>query len=206
MPAPTWPAAGQQVTTTIGSDLPQQLCIVDDVRPPGRLVLRQPVSLHAEAPIGTTLVLRWTTAAGRHELTGRLARQVWDRMPLWEIDVLRDPTVFQQRAFARVPDVLPVTMSQAGHRWQAAAVDLSEGGARCSVRHGGTLLVVGGAEVHLSVEGRPLVLQAEVLSLEPHDQERQLARVRFSAPGWVGDALRRRVMEQQRRARAASRR
>lgn len=206
MPAPTWPTAGQQVTTTVGSELQQQLCIVDDVRPPGCLVLRQPVALHAEAPIGTTLVLSWTTVAGRHELTGRLARKLRDRMPLWEIDVLRDPTVFQQRAFARVPDVLPVEMTQAGSRWEAVAVDLSEGGARCSVRHGGTLIVVGGAELHLTLEGRPLVLQVEVLSLEPHDEERQLARVRFSAPGWVGDALRRRVMERQRRARAASRR
>lgn len=204
MAAPTWPAAGQQVTTTIGSE--PQLCVVDDVRPPGCLVLRQPVSLSADAPIGSTLVLRWTTAAGRHELTGRLGRQLWDRMPLWEIDVLCDPTVFQQRAFARVPDVLPVEMRQAGHRWEGVAVDVSEGGARCSVRHGGTLLVSGGAELHLSLEERPLVLQAEVLSLEPHDSERQLARVRFSPPAWAGDALRRRVMEQQRRARAASRR
>lgn len=206
MAAPTWPAAGQQVSTTIGNELQQQLCVVDDVRPPGCLVLRQPVAFHAGVPIGTPLVLRWTTAAGRHELTGRLGRPVWDRMPLWEVDVLHDPTVFQQRAYARVPDVLPVQVRQAGHRWEAVAVDLSEGGARCSVRHGGTLLVTGGAELHLSLEERPLVLQAEVLSLEPHDQERQLARVRFSPPGWAGDALRRRVMEQQRRARAASRR
>lgn len=206
MPAPTWPAAGQQVTTSVGSELPQQLCIVDDVRPPGCLVLRQPVSLQAEAPIGTVLVLRWTTVAGRHELAGQLVRQLWDRMPLWEVDVLHDPTVFQQRAFARVPDLLAVELTQAGSRWEAVAVDLSEGGARCSVRHGGTLLVAGGAELHLTLEERPLVLQVEVLSLEPPDQDRQLARVRFAAPGWVGDALRRRVMERQRRARAASRR
>lgn len=206
MAAPTWPATGQHVTTTISSEPEQHLCVVDDVRPPGCLVLRQPVSLTAAAPIGAPLVLRWTTAAGRHELTGRMGRPLWDRMPLWEVDVLRDPTVLQRRAFARVPDVLPVGLGQAGHRWDALAVDLSEGGARCSVRRDGTLLVVGGAELHLSLEGRPLVLQAEVLSLEAEALDRQVARVRFSAPGWVGGALRRRVMEQQRRARAASRR
>ena len=201
---PTWPAAGQQVTL-IGCGEHEQVVVVDDVRPPRCLVLREPVTPEARTTVGSGLVLRWTTAAGRHELTARLAREVWDRMPLWELEVLQDPSVSQQRAYARAPDALPVELAHENSRWHGMAVDISEGGARCSLVHADGLLAVDAVELRLSLEGRQLALRAEVLSVQTGAEGRSLARLRFAAAGPAADALRRRVMEQQRRARAAAR-
>ena len=204
MPMPTWPAAGQHVVL-VGCGEQERVVVVDDVRPPRCLVLREPVSSEVTTPAGSTLVLRWTTAAGRHELTARLARQVWDRMPLWELEVLADPSVSQQRAFARAPDALPVQLAHQDRRWHGVAVDISEGGARCSLVHAEELLAVGTVELRLSLEERQLTLRAEVLSVDTGPEGRSVARLRFTAAGPTADALRRRVMEQQRRARAAAR-
>jgi hypothetical protein len=203
VPAPTWPAPGQKVVLLTGEQ--EQVCVVDDVRPPRCLVLREPVPVDGRTPVGSTLVLRWTTAAGRHELTARLARQVWDHMPLWEVHVLEDPSVFQQRSFARAADALSVELVHEDQRWHGMAVDISEGGARCSFEHATGLLAVGAVDLHMCLEDRRLVLRAQVLSVERGPEGRWTARLRFTAAGTTGDMLRRRVMEQQRRARAATR-
>lgn len=204
MPTPTWPAAGQQVTL-LGWGEQERLAVVDDVRPPHCLVLREPVSCGASTAVGKSLALHWTTAAGRHELTARLVREIWDRMPLWELEVLQDPSVSQQRAFARAPDALPVELAQRDRRWHGVAVDISEGGARCSLVHADQLRAGDTVELRLSLETRQLALRADVLSVETAPNDRSVARLRFTAEGWTADALRRRVMEQQRRARAAAR-
>lgn len=184
---------------------PDRICIVDDVRPPRCIVLRQPVSVELDPPVGSTLVLSWKTSEGLHQLTAVLASQLWDHMPLWELEVLHDPMVSQQRAYTRASDALPVELTQAEHRWRAIVVDLSEGGARCVLRPGEAPVVGGTVELHLSLDGRQLALAAEVLSVELGTDDRQVARLRFAALGRTADVLHRRVIEQQRRARAVGR-
>jgi hypothetical protein len=202
--AAIWPTAGQLVTIVLDSGHSQN-CVVDDVRPPDSLVLREPVSLTDEPPLGGAVHLLWSSTAGRHELVATLARETWDHMPLWELHVSRNPSVRQERAFARAADALPCQLRQDGWHWRAIVVDLSEGGARCVVHQSDGLTVGASVELHLALEGRELTLPAEILSVEPGTEDRWVVRLRFVGLGRLSDLLRRRVMEQQRRARSVGR-
>jgi hypothetical protein len=202
--AALWPAAGQQLTVVVDGGHAQR-CVVDDVRPPDCLVLREPVSITGEPPVGGAVHLFWSSSAGRHELLTTLARQTWDQMPLWELHVSRDPSVRQERAFARAADALPCQLLQDERRWRAIVVDLSEGGARCVVHESEGLASGASVELHLALEGRELTLPAEVLSVKPGTEDRWEVRLRFVGLGRLSDLLRRRVMEQQRRARSVAR-
>lgn len=204
MLAAIWPAAGQLVTIVLGSGHSQN-CVVDDVRPPDSLVLREPVSLTDEPPVGGPVHLFWSSAAGRHELAATLTRQTWDHMPLWELHVSHQPSVRQERAFARAADALPCQLRRDGWHWRAIVVDLSEGGARCVIQDSDGLVAGASVELHLALEGRELTLPAEVLSVDPGTEERWVVRLRFVGLGRLSDLLRRRVMEQQRRARSVGR-
>jgi hypothetical protein len=62
----------------------------------------------------------------------------------------------------------------------------------------------------VQVDSHPINVQAEVLALEMMDApldavQRATVRMRFEALGHVADVVRRRVLEQERRARALSR-
>jgi hypothetical protein len=199
-----WPVAGQQVTALI-DDIQDQRCVVDDVRPPHGLVLRKPVTLPHELSDGSSVLLRWKTSAGRHEMLTRLTGQVWDHMPLWQLDAQREPSVWQRRAFTRAPDALPVHLRQEDELWRGVAVDLSEGGARCVLRSAKGVVLGAPASLHLMLEEQHLALPGTVLSLETDPEERQIVRLQFDPLGRIADLLRRRVMEQQRRERALSR-
>lgn len=204
MLAAIWPTAGQLVTIVLDSGHSQN-CVVDDVRPPDSLVLREPVSLTGEPPVGRAVHLFWSSTAGRHEIAATLASQTWDHMPLWELRLVRNPSVRQERAFARATDALPCQLRQDGRNWRALVVDLSEGGARCVVHTCEELAAGASVELHLALEGRELTLPAEVLSVEPGTEDRWVVRLRFVGLGRLSDLLRRRVMEQQRRARSVGR-
>lgn len=205
MLATIWPVAGQLVAVVVEGGHGQN-CVVDDVRPPDSLVLREPVSITGEPPVGGAVHLFWSSAAGRHELAATLARQTWDNMPLWELHVTHEPSVRQERAFTRAADALPCQLLQHDQQWRAIVVDLSEGGARCIVHDCAALLAGTSAELHLALEGRELTLPAEILSVEPGTEDRWVVRLRFVGLGRLSDLLRRRVMEQQRRARALAER
>jgi hypothetical protein len=202
--AAIWPTAGQRVTVVVDGGHAQN-CVVDDVRPPDALVLREPVSVTGEPPVGGAVHLFWSTSSGRHELAATLARQTWDQMPLWELHVSRDPSVRQERRFVRAADALPCQLLQDDRRWRAIVVDLSEGGARCVVHESEGLAAGTSLELHLALEGRELTLPAQVLSVEPGTEDRWVVRLRFFGLGRLSDPLRRRVMEQQRRARSVGR-
>lgn len=196
--------AGQQVTALV-DDVRDQRCVVDQVRAPHGLVLRKPVTIQQELADGSSILLRWKTAAGRHEMRTRLAREVQDVMPLWELDALDEPSIWQRRAFTRAADALPMHLRQEDLLWRGVVVDLSEGGARCVLRHAEGVVVAAPAELHMMLEDTQLALPARLLSLETHEDERQIVRLQFGPLGRTSDLLRRRVMEQQRRARALSR-
>jgi hypothetical protein len=204
VPAALWPTAGQQLTVVVDGGHAQR-CVVDDVRPPDCLVLREPVSTIGEPPLDRDVHLFWYTDGGRHELVATLVRQVWDHMPLWELHVSREPSVRQERAFVRVADVLPCQLRQDTRNWRAVLVDLGEGGARCVVLEREALSTGDAVELHLALEGRELTLPAEVLSVEPQPDARWVVRLRFVGLGRLSDLLRRRVMEQQLRARSVAR-
>jgi hypothetical protein len=196
--------AGQQVTALV-DDVQDQRCVVDQVRAPHGLVLRKPVTVQQELADGSIVLLRWKTAAGRHELKTRLAGEVQDVMPLWELDALGEPSIWQQRAFIRAADSLPVHLRQEDRLWRGVVVDLSEGGARCVLRHAEGVVVAAPAELHMMLEDKQLALPGTLLSLDTDEDERQVIRMQFGPLGRTADLLRRRVMEQQRRVRALAR-
>jgi hypothetical protein len=202
--AAIWPTPGQRVTIVVEGGHGHNV-VVDDVRPPDSLVLREPVSVTGEPPVGGAVHLFWSSSAGRHEMLATLARQTWDHMPLWELHVARDPSVRQERAFARAADALPCRLLQDDRQWRAIVVDLSEGGARCVVHENDGLAPGASVELHLALEGRELTLPAEVLDVKPGTEDRWEVRLRFVGLGRLSDLLRRRVMEQQRRARSVGR-
>ena len=179
--------------------------MVDQVRVPHGLVLRKPVDVQQELPVGSGILLRWKTAAGRHELKTKLAAEVYDVMPLWELDALGEPAVWQQRAFVRAADSLPVHLRQEETLCRGVVVDLSEGGARCVLRHSDGIVVAAPAELHMMLEEKQLALPGTLLSLEADEAERHIIRMQFGPLGRTSDLLRRRVMEQQRRVRALTR-
>lgn len=204
MADPIWPVAGQEIGLVVNSG-PVQRCFVDDVQPPRGLVLgaRQPVT--TQYVPGATAVLHWCSPAGRHQLTTRMVRPAWDDDSLWELAVLEEPSVLQQRAFARGSEALPAELSQAGRTWRVFVVDLGEGGARCFLPDGAGLVPEVTVHLHLSLDGQQLVLPAEVLSNEPASDDGHLARLRFLPLGRVADVLHLRMMKQQRRARTVGR-
>lgn len=204
MLAATWPTAGQRVAVVYDSRLDEH-GVVDDVLPPDRLVLREPASVTGEPPVGSPIHLFWSSTAGRHELVTELVRQVWDRMPLWELHVTQEPSVRQERAFARATVALPCELRLDQQHWRAIVVDIGEGGARCVLPEVEGLSVGAAIELRLALDGRELDLPAVLLSVDPGREERWVVRLRFTGLGRLSDLLRRQVMEQQRRSRLVSR-
>lgn len=204
MLAAIWPTAGQRVAVVFDSRLDER-GIVDDIHPPHRIVLREPASVTGEPPVGGAVHLFWNSSAGRHELVTELVRQVWDRMPLWELNVMEAPSLRQERAFARVAVALPCEVRGDGQRWRAIVVDLGEGGARCVLPEVEGLSVGDAVELNLALDGRDLDLPAVLLSLDLGQEDRWVVRLRFTGLGRLSDLLRRHVMEQQRRARSVGR-
>lgn len=202
----SWPASGQllRVDVLLG---PEGLKgVVDDVRPPDQLHLREPVpppgaDLPEPSP-GTPVRLVWTTAAGEHTLHATMESRPQTRVPLWRLRPEGEPVVRQRREFIRVPDTLLVAMSRDDDCWSARVMDLSEGGMRCVLLDDHDL--ADGDEVRVAMdmdEGR-VVIPSVVLEVLSGQGGRTVARVRFGELKREGDLLRRRVLQQQRRARA----
>ncbi len=208
-----WPRTGQRVDVLLPGSGEQMLAVVDDSRPPEQLHLREPVTpdgAHASrVPVGKELMLRWTTPAGLHELAVVLADFPFNRVQLWKLVPLTVPVVDQRREYVRSPDALQAQLIHGMHRWHGIAIDLSEGGARCVVDEPADLVVGSTLKVVLDVEGEPIVVDGDLLALEPMDGDiktpRATVRLRFHMLGRAADVIRRHVLEQERRARAMAR-
>ena len=200
----TLPSPGQQVTVVIG-DRPAQPAVVDDVRPPTELLLREPMDTPCDPVLGSEVVLRWTSEAGLHELRAEVTREMLNPMPIWELGVRGKPVTVQRRRYARAAEALPAELLHDGISARVVVADLSEGGARCvlheqDVPEGGDQV-----ELHLTLNRLPLTLVAEVVAVEHGEEDRCDVRLAFSTSGHVSDLLRQRVLAQQRLARERTR-
>ena len=213
MAIPVWPRTGQRVDVLLPGTGERMLAVVDDARPPEQLHLREPVTPDgapaAWVPVGKELMLRWTTPAGLHELAVVLADFPFNRVQLWKLVPLTVPVVDQRREYLRAPDALQAELSRGTHRWHGIVIDISEGGARCVVEEPADLVLGSTLSVVIDVEGEPIAVDADLLALEPMEgpieAPRATIRLRFHKLGRAADIVRRRVLEQERRARAMAR-
>jgi hypothetical protein len=203
------PAALEHVLLTVTSTGAQLVTQVDDDLSAQCLLLREPLGSDAAPvaalPIGTPLVVAWSTAAGRHELDARMVEVRRGAVPLWQLAATGTTRTSQDRRYARASDSLPGQLCRGKATWSVTVSDLSEGGARLLVpdptglaAHDGVLLYVTVGEARLQLPGR-------LLSFSRADVGRSELRVEFTNIGRAADILRRRVFELQIRARAASR-
>ena len=201
-----WPRAGQRVDVQIDEDSSLLMAVVDDVRAPEQLHLRVPVQRTGEpapeVPVGSAVSLSWTSPAGQHVLPSTLVALPETKVRLWKLEPEADPLVVQRREYVRVPETLRVSLRRGDELWIAGLCDLSEGGARCVVLTPNDLSPGDVLTVTVTIDDRQLDLPGAVVGVDQQD-ERTLARVRFEELGRDADVLRRRVLEQQRRARAA---
>ena len=203
------PAVLEHVLLTIPTTGTQLLTQVDDDPTETCLLLRDPVgpdaAPFAALPAGTALLVAWSTAAGRHELDTRLVEVRRGPVPQWQLAATGVTRTSQERRFARASDSLPGQLCRGRTSWSVTVCDLSEGGARLLVpdpaglaAHDGVLLYVTVGEARLQLPGR-------LLPFARADVGRSELRVEFTGIGRAADVLRRRVLELQIRARAASR-
>ena len=213
MPIPVWPRTGQRVDVFLPGSGEQVLAVVDDARPPAQLHLREPVTADGapipRVPVGKQLLLRWTTPAGLHEVAVVLVDFPFNRVQLWKLVPLKTPVIDQRREYLRAPDALQALLAHGTHRWHGVVIDLSEGGARCVVEEPADLVVGSRLEVVIDVDGEAIAVAADLLSVEPMEgpieTPRATIRLRFHELGRAADIVRRRVLEQERRARAMAR-
>ena len=207
MPTEVWPRAGQRVDLVVDETDEQLLAVVDDVRAPEQLHLREPVrpdgSSLGPVPVGTPLTLLWTSPAGQHVLRAVLAALPETRVVLWRLAPVADVEVVQRREFVRVPETLRVELRRGDEQWHGGLCDLSEGGARCVVVEPNDLSEGDELEVHVDIDDRHLQVAAVVLDVAAADERRTTTRLRFGELRRDADVIRRRVLDVQRRARAA---
>lgn len=205
--AATWPETGQRIGVRLDTCTSPLIAVVDDVRAPEQLHLREPVTSDGgqppPVPLGAPLALLWTSVAGQHVLPSRLVSLPRARVPLWRLEPECDAVVVQRREFVRVPDALEVELHRGEEQWVGRLCDLSEGGARCAVHVAGDLHEGDELRLHLRVDDEDLQVPAVVLAVTAGEAGRASARLRFDTQRREADLLRRRVLEQQRRARAA---
>ena len=200
------PPAGQSlllVQSTTGARLST---IVDEDVSPDCLLVQPPLGTGgvpvATLPAGTPLQLTWTTATGRHELDAVLVEVRRERVPLWRLACEGETRTTQLRRYARAADSLPGELTRGRDTWSAVVSDLSEGGARALVADPSGLAVDDTVLLYLTLESQRLQLPGQLLPFVRADVGRTELRVEFVGIGrTAGDLLRRRVFEQQVRAR-----
>lgn len=208
MSAQVWPQAGQSVTVKLPGSSPLLCAVVDDVAASELLVLREPFREDGSGPdllpLGSMVLLRWTSPAGSHELTASLASIGQQPVTTWVLVPVATPHVAQRREFSRASDALRARLHRADGSWNTIVYDLGEGGARCVVPSADDLCAGDQVELHVALEG-VLPIDAVILSVEPSSGPGATVRLQFPPLGRLADIIRRRVLQQQRRARAVER-
>lgn len=200
------PAAGQSllVVPTNGARL---TTMVDDDVAPDCLLVHPPLATGgvpvATLPAGSPLLLCWTTASGRHELDAILVEVRRERVPLWRLAAEGETRTTQLRRYARAADSLQGELTRGRATWSAVLTDLSEGGARALVQDPTGLTAGDDVLLYITVDSQRLQLPGRLLPFVRADVGRTELRVEFAGIGRAADLLRRRVFEQQIRARGA---
>ena len=201
------PPAGQSLLLVDGRTGARLSTIVDDDVAPDCLLVQPPLGTGgvpvATLPAGSPLLLCWTSAGGRHELDAVLVEVRRDRVPLWRLAAQGETRTTQLRRYARAADSLSGELTRGRDTWTAVVSDLSEGGARALVKDASGLAVDDTVLLYLTIEGQRLQLPGRLLPFVPAQVGRTELRVEFEGIGRAADLLRRRVLEQQIRARSA---
>jgi hypothetical protein len=201
------PPAGSSLLLTSGTTGARLSTIVEDDAAPDCLLVQPPLGTGgvpvAALPAGTPLRLTWTTAGGRHELDAVLVEVRRDRLPVWRLAAEGETRTAQLRRYARAADSLSGELTRGRDTWSALISDLSEGGARVLVRDATGLAADDTVLLYLTLDGQRLQLPGRLLPFVPAEVGRTELRVEFAGIGRAADLLRRRVLEQQIRARGA---
>ena len=199
------PPAGQSLVLVDPTSGARLSTIVDDDVSPDCLLVQPPLGTGgvpvATLPAGTLLQLTWTSAGGRHELDAVLVEVRRDRVPLWRLAAEGETRTTQLRRYARAADSLTGELTRGRDAWSAVVSDLSEGGARALVADAAGLAVGDAVLLYVTIEGQRLQLPGRLLPFVPAQVGRTELRVEFEGLGRTADVLRRRVFEQQVRAR-----
>ena len=199
------PPAGQSLVLVDPTSGARLSTIVDDDVSPDCLLVQPPLGTGgvpvATLPAGTLLQLTWTSAGGRHELDAVLVEVRRDRVPLWRLAAEGETRTTQLRRYARAADSLTGELTRGRDAWSAVVSDLSEGGARALVTDAAGLAVGDAVLLYVTIEGQRLQLPGRLLPFVPAQVGRTELRVEFEGLGRTADVLRRRVFEQQVRAR-----
>jgi hypothetical protein len=200
------PPAGQSLLVVDATSGVRLTTMVDDDVAPDCLLVQPPLGTGgvpvATLPAGSPLLLCWTTATGRHELDAVLVEVRRDRVPLWRLSATGETRTTQLRRYARAADSLQGELTRGRDTWSAVVSDLSEGGARALVKDASGLAVDDKVLLYLTIEGQRLQLPGRLLPFVPAQVGRTELRVEFEGLGRTADLLRRRVFEQQVRARS----
>lgn len=207
MATPLLPPVGQRVGLLLPATGEEVVSVVDGVEG-GDVLVREPVRLDGAAadlqPDDQHVLLRWTSPGGRHVLTARATERATGRVPLWRLISSGTTSTTQLRRYARAADALPAEVVRDGAAWSAVISDLGEGGARCVVVQTQDVVVGDRLLLRVEVEDFPLELAAQVLDVASMSEGRSQLRLQFLDVGRAADVLRRRVLAQQRRARAVA--
>ena len=199
------PPAGHSLLLVHATTGAKLSTIVDDDVAPDCLLVQPPLGTGgvpvATLPAGSPLLLSWTTASGRHELDAVLVEVRRDRVPLWRLAAEGETRTTQLRRYARAADSLTGELTRGRDAWSALVSDLSEGGARALVQDASGLAEGDRVLLYVTIEGQRLQLPGRLLPFVPADVGRTELRVEFEGIGRTADLLRRRVLEQQIRAR-----
>lgn len=200
------PPAGQSLLLVDATTGVRLTTIVDDDVAPDCLLVQPPLATGgvpvATLPGGSPLLVCWTSAGGRHELDAVFVEVRRDRVPLWRLAASGETRTTQLRRYARAADSLNGELTRGRDTWSAVVSDLSEGGARALVTDASGLAVDDKVLLYLTIEGQRLQLPGRLLPFVPAQVGRTELRVEFEGLGRTADLLRRRVFEQQVRARS----
>jgi hypothetical protein len=199
------PRAGQSLLLVDATSGVRLSTLVDDDVAPDCLLVQPPLGTGgvqvAPLPAGSPLLLCWSTASGRHELDAVLVEVRRDRVPLWRLAAHGETRTTQLRRYARAADSLQGELTRGRDTWPAVVSDLSEGGARALVPDASGLAVGDTVLLYLTLDGQRLQLPGRLLPFVPAQVGRTELRLEFEGIGRAADLLRRRVFEQQVRAR-----
>jgi hypothetical protein len=155
---------------------------------------------------GAPLRLSWTTDAGWSEATATMVGTVRRQVVLWQIRFVGEPKLNQRREYARAPESLPVRLAVDGDKCRGTVRSLSEGGLLCVLDDWPSYEPGQQVVSEIVLEDRLVRLAGKILSMNGNDDGDCVLRVQFSEVGKTeGNLIRRRVLDQQRKARALGR-
>ena len=130
---------------------------------------------------GELLTLQWVNTRGAAEVECRLVEVARNALASWRLLGLGEPVVRQRRAYVRAEVRIPVTLVDEEGGLAGWVVDLSEGGARV-VRVADRLELEDQPlqlQLQLEIEGRDVLVQGEVLRVDPDHGGSPAVAVKF---------------------------